>query len=133
MTRKSNTIDMSEYGYSTTKVVGKGGKTVRSTGNGDAIQRAMAAFKASGKDVMQVVRANKLDVDRYNPKKFDNMGLLRMSIGNSLRAMVRAGTPVTIGDIVVKTLAQRVSLETATSAKPRKPRARKAAPESQAA
>lgn len=110
MARKkaTTTIDASKYGYKASKTTDKAGKVVRSVGNGDAVQKAMTVFRASGKDIGQVIRANKLPQD---PKQYDNHGLLRMAVGNSLRAKVRAGEPVTIGDITVKTLSQRVSLE----------------------
>lgn len=127
---KTAAIDMSAYDYATTKVTGKDGKTISSTGNGDAIQRAFLRFKAAGKDIMQVVRANKL-TDKFNPAQYDNAGRFRMSVGNTLRAMVRAGETVTIGDTVVKSLDQKVALPEladAPASKPKKAAAKKAAP-----
>ena len=83
---EATVIDPSGYDYGATKVVDKAGKTRTSIGNGDAVQRAMLKFMAAGKDIGQVIRANKLAQD---PKKYENAGLLRMSVGNSLRALVR--------------------------------------------
>lgn len=105
---KAPNIDTGSYDYGVTRVEGKGGKTVRSIGNGDAVQRALLKFYAAGKDIGQVIRANKLKQD---PAQYDNAGLLRMSVGNSLRALVRNGTHVTIGDVTVKSLEQRVALD----------------------
>lgn len=107
------TIDPSKYDYKTAKTVGKDGKTVKSLGNGDAVQKAMLLFKASGKDISQVIKANGLPQVVSN---YDNLGLLRMSVGNSLRALVKAGTPVTIGSITVSKLSQRVALTEAKAA-----------------
>lgn len=123
--KDKTTIAASEYDYATTKVVGKDGKTKASIGNGDAVQRAMLKFSAAGKDLMQLVRANKL-TDRLDEKKYDNKGLFRMALGNALRGLVRNGTHVVIGDVTVKSLDQRVALdEVKDGAKPAK--AKKAA------
>lgn len=102
-----------DYEYETTKVTGADGKTRTSRGNGDSVARAMLAFVAASGDTQKalakVVKDNKLG-DKYDVAKSDNLGLLRMAIGNTLRAMVRAGTPVQIGEVLVKTLEQRVAL-----------------------
>ena len=124
----SATIDASGYNYETLKVAGKDGKVRHSVGNGDAVQRAMAKLLADAKDtkvaLTKVVKDNKLG-EKVDVAKWDNMGLLRMTIGNSLRALVKAGTPVTIGSETVKSLAQRVSVETAKA--PRKTRSKSTA------
>lgn len=113
------TIDAGAYDYKTTKVRDKDGRVRHSVSNGDAVAKAMLNFVAAGKDLMQLVRANKLDQDKFNPKRFTNTGMFRMTLGNSLRAMVRAGTAVDIGGTVIKTLNQRVAVEEAKTA-PRK-------------
>lgn len=139
--KETSTIDASAYDYKTTKVLDGKGKVVSSTGNGDALQRAMHAFKATGKDFMQVARANKVDIDS---KQYDNAGLFRMALGNKLRGLVRNGTPVVVGDITVKSLDQNVKLAEVDGAAPkaakarkaksaRKPRAKRAAAEAAAA
>jgi hypothetical protein len=102
------TVDASAYDYKTLKVRGKDGKLRHSIGKGDAVHNALSRVLRDGKDLAQVVRANKLALD---PKKYANAGMFRMTLGNSLRAMIRNGTPVVIGDVTVKTLTQRVSLE----------------------
>lgn len=106
--KETATIDASGYDYGTVKVKDKSGKTRASTGNGDAVQRAMLRHVAAGKTLEQVIRANKLTQE---PAKYDNQGLLRMSVGNSLRAMVRRGEHVVIGDVTIKSLEQRVALD----------------------
>lgn len=118
-------VDTSKYNYDRTSIVGADGKTRHSASNGDAIAKAMLVFIAGGGDIAKVIKANGLG-DKYDVAKYDNMGLLRMSVGNSLRGLVRNGTPVTIGDIVVKTLEQRVAVPESVE-KDKKPRAKKAA------
>lgn len=110
MARKTSktVIDASRYDYKVSKFRGKDGKVRTSRGNDDAVARAMLAFLATGKDLMQVARANKL-ADRYDIKKYDNVGLFRMSLGNALRGLVRNGTPVVIGNETIKSTSQRVS------------------------
>lgn len=127
--KETTTIDASAYGYEKTRVVGKDGKTKSSVGNGDAVQRALLKFTAAGGDIGKVIRANKLPQD---PAQYDNQGLLRMSVGNSLRARVKKGEHVIIGDVTVKSLEQRVALDEVKGGDapaPRKPKAaKKAAP-----
>lgn len=131
--KADGTIDASKYDYQTLKVQGRDGKTRHSIGNGDAVQRAMAKYVANAKDtkvaLAKVVKDNKLG-DKVDVAKWDNMGLLRMTIGNSLRALVKNGTPVTIGDETVKTLAQRIAVDTVKDKPVRKA---KAAAEAEAA
>lgn len=124
--QSKSVVDTSEYQYKTTKYVGKDGKTHTSRGNDDAVARAMLQFVASGKDLMQIVRANGL-TDRLDIKKYDNVGLFRMSLGNALRGLVRNGTPVKIGDIEVKTLSQRIAAPVPPKKAAKTPASRKAA------
>lgn len=125
MAKKQKTvIDASDYDYKVTKFRNKDGKVRSSRGKDDAVARAMLAHAATGKDFMQVVRANKL-TDKFDGKA-TNPGLFRMALGNSLRGLVNNGTPVIIGDVTVKTLSQRVAgpEPVKTSAKP--PKAKRA-------
>lgn len=106
MKRKSTTIKTGDYKYVTLSVRGKDGKIHYSRGNGDAVHRAMLVHVANGGTVQQVISANGFD-------KFGtggNDGTLRMSVGVALRAAVRAGEPVKIGGLTVKSLKQAVAL-----------------------
>lgn len=104
----ASVVDTSKFEYDTIKVRGADGKVKHSKGNGDAIARAFLVFSTTGKDIMQVVRANKL-AERLKGRDV-NAGLFRMTLGVMLRAMVRRGEHVTIGDVVVKSLEQRVAV-----------------------
>lgn len=119
---------LSAYDYKTLTTRDKDGRTRSSKGNGDAVQKALLVYVAAGGDLVKVVKANGLQ-DRLDPAKYDNQGLFRMSLGNSLRGLVRNGTHVTIGDVVVKSLDQRVAVPEApaAAAKDKKARAKKAA------
>lgn len=107
---KPSTIDMSGRDYKRSRVVGADGKVRHSASNDDAVARAMLTFVAGGGDFDKVIAQNKLG-DKYpkGAKGFGNPGLFRMSLGGTLRALVRAGTPVKIGSIEVKTLEQRIA------------------------
>lgn len=95
-------IDRSRYDYSTVRVADpKTGKVRHSTGNGDAVARAMLAITAD--DLPKLVKKNGLPELKHG----SNPGQFRMIVGNSLRAKVRKGEEVTIGDVVVKKLDQR--------------------------
>lgn len=124
--KDSTTIDTSGYDYETLRIRGKDGTLHYLKSNGDAVALAMAMHTViNGKEAAQVARANKLELGSYS-----NVGQERMAIGNKLRALVNAGTPVTIGDIVVKKLDQRVALPVEKdNGKPakKKPARRKAA------
>lgn len=116
---------LANYEYNTLSTKDHTGKTRHSKGNGDAVQRALLVYVAGGGDLAKVVKVNGLQ-DKLDPAKYDNTGLFRMALGNSLRGLVRAGTAVTIGDLVVKSLDQRVAVPEAV-AKDKKVRAKKAA------
>lgn len=124
----SPTDSLSQYNYATLTTKDKDGKTRHSKGNGDAVQKALLVYVAAGGDLAKVVKANGLQ-DKLDQAKYDNMGLFRMSLGNSLRGLVRNGTHVTIGDVVVKSLDQRVAVPEAVAVAPKdkKTRAKKAA------
>lgn len=103
-------VDLNTYDYKRTSIRGKDGKIRHSASNGDAIAKTMLVFVAGGGKLEDVVRANGLD-DKFKGRKVsDGAGLYRMSLGVSLRALVRAGTPVKIGSITVKSLKQAVDV-----------------------
>ncbi len=143
--KKSNSIDMSGHSYRRVRVVGADGRSRHSATNDDAVARAMLTFAIGGGDWDKVIRDNKL-TEKYpkGAKGYANPGLFRMTLGGTLRAKVRAGTPVKIGTIIVKTLEQRVADPSADRERPARkapkpkttPRKRKAkavAPEAEAA
>lgn len=105
---KGTGIDMSDRDYKAIRVENKDGTIRHSRGNGDAVAKAMIAFVAGGGDLMKVVKDNKL-TEKYGQKDFPNQGMFRMTLGNSLRALVRGGTPVKIGSIEIKSLDQRIA------------------------
>lgn len=105
---EGTSLDMSDRDYKAIRVENKDGTIRHSRGNGDAIAKAMIAFVAGGGDLMKVVKDNDL-TEKYGQKDFPNQGMFRMTLGNSLRALVRAGTPVKIGKETVTSLAQRIA------------------------
>ena len=133
---KKTVIATGDYDYERVKVRNKDGSVRYSTGNQDAVARAMLIHVTAGGTVEQVVARNKLDV---KPRGKRSEGLFRMAVGGALRGRVRNGEPVTIGKIVVKSLAQRIALpkeEGGAKSKPRKEakkRARRAPAEAPAA
>lgn len=114
-------VDTERYGYDRIAYTDpKTGKTRHSAGNGDAVARAMLGLNSD--DLMRIVKKAGLG-DKYDGKagKAGNPGLFRMSLGHSLRALIKAGTPVQIGEHLIKKLDQKVvvSLGPATKQKPR--------------
>lgn len=100
-------IDTSGYDYTTTRIRNeKTGKIIYSTGKGDAVAKAMLLHRAAGGTTEQIVKANKLKLEAGNRSP----GLFRMSVAGTLRAKVRAGEHMTIGDVVVKSLEQRIAM-----------------------
>ena len=77
-------------------------KTVRSRGNGDAIAKAMAGLTPA--QVKKAMSSNGLGKKLGHHYGKLNNGRFRMVVGNSLRAMVHNGTPVTINGITVSKL-----------------------------
>lgn len=128
--KETTTIDASAYGYEKTKVRGADGKLKHSVSNGDAVAKAMTVLVATAKDLRvalgKVVKENKLGA-KLNIDQYDNLGLFRMSLGNSLRGLVRNGTPVVIGDVTVKTLEQNVKVPEVKDVEPKPSRKAKAA------
>jgi len=106
-TVSSASIDTGKYEYGRVKYRDKDGKTKVSRGNLDAV--ALAMLGMGPKELERVVKDNKLE-DKVAKARTLNAGQFRMSIGNSLRAIVRAGEAATIGDHTIKKLDQRVAL-----------------------
>lgn len=105
MATKKATIKTGDYDYATTKIRDKSGKLRHSTGNGDAVAKAMLLHVAAGGTAKQAADANGLKI-----KDGGNAGTYRMALGVALRGLVRNGTPVKIGTVTVKMLSQRVAL-----------------------
>lgn len=103
--KEGMSIDRSRYGYGTVRALDKNGATVSFTGN---IENpvAVALFKArlAGVDLAKIAKANKLELKGANP------GQERMNLGNQLSGMVRKGTAVMIGDVIVKSMNQKVAM-----------------------
>jgi len=106
-TVSSASIDTGKYEYSRVKYKDKDGKTKVSRGNLDAV--AIAMLGMGPKELERVIKDNKLE-DKVAKARTLNAGQFRMSIGNSLRATVRSGESVTIGEHTIKKLDQRVAL-----------------------
>lgn len=107
----------------------KTGKSRSSVSNGDAI--AIAMMHLNGEEAVKTcARKNGLK-DEVADRDFANPGMRRMALGNRLRAAVRKGEPVTIGDHEVKKLDQRVPLP-AGEARAAKTVSRKAKPAAKA-
>ena len=100
-------IDRERYGYKPAKYTNAEGKTRYSVGNGDALARALIGMDLEA--VIKVAKANGLGelVSRHTSNKNVNTGQLRMILGNALRALVRKGTPVKVGDVTIKSLDQK--------------------------
>ena len=100
---------LSERNYEPIKVRDANGKAKVSRGNGDAVARALISLDA--KALNAVVKENGLtDKHKNRVAESPNMGLARMSIGNSLRAMVRRGEHVVIAGLTIKSLDQNVKV-----------------------
>jgi hypothetical protein len=104
---ESRSVVDPSYQYETLRIRGKDGKLRYIRGTDDAVARALTLHSVvNGKDLTSVARANKVDLLAEYP----NPGQLRMALGNKLRPMVNRGEAVTIGDVVVKSLEQKVPL-----------------------
>lgn len=126
---ESNTIiDRSKYEYGTVRVADpKTGKVRNSTSNGDSVARALLAIPFD--DLMKVAKKNGIEDTIAKHVNNLNPGQVRMITGNALRAKVRKGEEVIIGDVVVKKLDQRepVIKEAPLKAAEPKKKAKKAA------
>jgi len=112
-------VDLSRYEYKRTSIRGSDGKVRHSASNGDAVAKAMLLLHTGKSTIAGVVRANGLTAKFKDRDPEANPGLYRMSVGVALRALVKAGTPVTIGDVVVKSLKQAVEMPKVDKAAPK--------------
>ncbi len=108
--------------YDVMRIRDADGKIRSSRGNGDAVAKAMLLFTAGGGDIKDVIDRNKLEGVKTKGK---NPGLVRMSVGVMLRALVRNGTPVKIGKVTVEKLSQKVEMPKVEKLAAAKPAARK--------
>lgn len=122
-------VNLDRYDYERSSIRDASGKVRHSASNGDAIAKAMLLLHTGKQTIAGVVRANGLTAKFKDRDPEKNPGLFRMSVGVALRALVNHGTPVTIGDVVVKSLKQTVALPKVekTERAPTKPKATKKA------
>lgn len=111
MPKKSQSVvDTKKYQYGRLKVRGADGRVRHSSGTGDAVAKALLVFMAGGGKIGEVIAANDLQA-KYRGKVQDaNPGLLRMSVGGSLRAIIRDGGTVKIGSMKIASLKQAVEI-----------------------
>lgn len=102
-------VDLGKYNYKRVSIRGTDGKVRHSAINGDAVAKAMLLAVSQGVGIGEIIKANDLS-SKFTIKSAVNPGLLRMSVGGSLRALVKAGTPVKIGRVKVESLRQAVEL-----------------------
>lgn len=116
-------IDREKYNYDRVKVQDKEGKTRYSYSKGDAVARAMLGM--DHEDLVKIVKGNKVLDERIgrHADKPANSGQFRMMVGNSIRALVKRGTPVKVGKHTISDLNQDVPIpevkETPKAAKPK--------------
>lgn len=119
----SGIIDRDKYNYERVQYADpKTGKRRSSYSNGDAVATAMLGIDQKGLE--KVMRDNGLKEKLgKHVESAANPGQFRMLLGNSLRAMVKRGEEVTIGDHVIKKLDQKIkaSVAPAPEAKPKAP------------
>lgn len=94
-------INHDKYQYQRTRIKSDSGAVKTVVSNGDAVARALSYVGT--KELDGLVRQHSLP----KPKATLNAGLRKMSVANSLRALVRGGVPTQIGDYIVKSLDQR--------------------------
>ena|SRR5258708_7068031 len=98
-------IDPSRYN-TVTYVDPETGKTKTSRGTGDAV--ALALLTVAKRDYDDVAKANDL-FEKFN-KEYPNTGQMTMALSNMLRAKVKRGESVKIGEHTIKKLDQVVKL-----------------------
>lgn len=94
-------VNHDKYAYTRTRMKSETGAVKVVVSNGDAIARALSYL--STKELDGLVKQHGLP----KPKASLNAGLRKMSIANSLRALVRGGVPTKIGSHIVRSLDQR--------------------------
>lgn len=101
-------IDRSKYNYERKQYADpETGKRRSTYSNGDAVANAMLGLSAD--QLEKVMKDNGLEEKLgKHLTGAANPGQFRMLLGNSLRAKVKRGEPVTIGEHTVKKLDQKV-------------------------
>lgn len=103
-----NIIDTSKYNYDKTKYRDGEGKAKFSKSNGDALAKALTG---ADRDALKQVASDNGLADRFKElAKHDNLGQFRMSLGNSLRAMIRKGVGVKVRGQKITDLKQDVTI-----------------------
>ena len=123
-TTAKSVVDTSKYAYTPIKFRDKDGKMRQTRGVDDALARALSNHLNAGKTLKAVAVETKADA-RLD-KDYKNMGQYRMALGNVLRGILRNGTPVSVGGLVIKSLTQKV-VRDEVSAPPKKEKAAKKA------
>lgn len=115
--------DRNAYKYDRTIVRTTSGRSRHSYTNGDAVAIAMLGLEFE--EILDVMHQNGLEdrLEQYADRP--NHGQFRMLLGNSLRALIRHGTPVLIGDHVIRSLDQKISSNGAPAKPDAKPVAKK--------
>lgn len=117
-------INREKYAYERTAYVSEDGKKKHSTGKNDAVARAMLGMDQDA--LIAVMKANEGMFEKLGKHVGNvNPGQLRMFIGNSLRARIKKGTPVQVGEHLIRKLDQHIRITEA-------PKAPKPAPKSAA-
>lgn len=109
--KTSSVIDQGRYG-STSFSDPATGRTRATKGSGDAVHLALSLIAFDNLNDV----ADKNDLQEYDSAKYPNAGMAKMNLGNKLRARVRKGESVVIGDNTVKRLDQQIKMP-----KPTKP------------
>lgn len=85
-----NVVNREKYNYNTSTVDTGNGKR-KAVDNGDALSDALRALDRKG--ISEVLRLNGLG-DRVEKHAHLNNGMFRMISGQSLRALLKKGTPI---------------------------------------
>lgn len=108
-------VDRNKYSYPTIKTRGADGKAAYVRGVDDAVTRAMALHSiVNGKDLGEIAVANNMEMGEYS-----NMGQFRMALGNKLRAALKRGEAVIIGDFTINALDNVIELPEPLEPQPR--------------
>lgn len=98
-------VDTTKYKYDRVKVRGPDGVARYTAGTKDAIAKSL--FGISKKNLLEIAKSNGLKLDAHY--KARNDGHFRMIVGQALRSVIHKGGKVTIGDVVIVQLDQKVS------------------------
>jgi len=106
-------INTEKHQYASMRIRDKAGHLINSRGNGDAVAKAFLLMRAEGSPIDEIIdkvaKANKLG-ERMDEHAKKPAGQRRMALGVMLRALVKAGTPVKIGKVMVERLNQKVDM-----------------------